>query len=175
MAAVQAARSNKSVILIEPGKHLGGMTSNGLGYIDVANTKTIGGMCREYFYRVWRYYQEDKHWVWEPKRTLEDQRGGFIAKHEKATWLLEPHVGEKIFSEMIAEAKVPVFFDERLDRTHGVDKLGRKMMQITMVSGLKISGRIFIDATYEGDLMAAGQVSYTIGREDATRSMEEKH
>ncbi len=169
IAAVQAARSKKSVILIEPGKHLGGMTSGGLGYIDIANTKAIGGMCREYFYRVWRYYQDDKHWVWEPKRALADQRGGFTSKHEKAMWLLEPHVGENIFGEMVAEAKVPILFDERLDRTHGVEKIGRRITQITMVSGLKISGKIFIDATYEGDLMAAGQVSYTIGREDNAR------
>ncbi|SRR5581483_8747129 len=164
MAAVQAAKMQKSVILVEPGKHLGGMTSNGLSYIDILNTSTIGGLCREYFFHVWMHYQNSSAWVWEPKTILPNQDGMPVID-EKVMWLLEPHIGERIFKLMIASEKVPVLFGERLDRENGVCKQNQNITHITMVSGTRIAGKVFIDATYEGDLMAAAGVSYTIGRE----------
>src|SRR3990167_4464689 len=65
VAAVQAARMGKSAVLIEPGKHLGGMTSSGLGWVDIGNPANIGGIAHQYFHRVWNYYNQEKAWVWE--------------------------------------------------------------------------------------------------------------
>ena len=73
MAAVQAARMGKKVVLIEPGVHLGGLTSGGLGWVDVGNPKTIGGLAREYFHRVWKHYQDDAAWKWEKKHKMQGQ------------------------------------------------------------------------------------------------------
>src|SRR5438874_13773334 len=67
MAAIQVARMGKTVALIEPSKHLGGMTSGGLGWVDVGEPKTIGGLGREYFHKVWIYYQNEANWKWEKK------------------------------------------------------------------------------------------------------------
>ncbi len=168
MAAVQAARMHKSVILIEPGKHLGGMTSNGLGYVDVGKPETVGGLAKEYFHRIWQHYDQNSAWVWGNKKNLEDiedQRGRCTNPAEQIMWLLEPHVGEQIFQDMLSEMKVDLIYSERLDRKTGVVKSGQHISQIKMQSGFNVCGKVFIDATYEGDLMAAAGISHTIGRE----------
>jgi hypothetical protein len=165
IAAVQAARMHKSVILIEPGYHLGGMTANGLGFVDIGNLLTVGGLTREYFHRIWHYYQRDGAWQWEPKQLLKDQNGK-TTSDDQTMWLLEPHVGEQTFEEMLAEVKVDIVLGARLDRKNGVVKQGSRILQIHMESGLSITGKVFIDATYEGDLMAAAAISYIVGREN---------
>jgi len=162
MAAVQGARMGKSVLLISPEKHLGGMTSSGLGWVDVGNPATAGGLAHEYFHRVWRHYQEKGSWVWELPRSISGQ---LQTPSSDMMWVVEPHVAEKIFDQMIEEAKVPVLRGERVDRQNGVTKEGTRILFLHLESGRSVSGAMFIDASYEGDLMAATHVSYVIQRE----------
>ena len=164
IAAVQAAQMGKSVALIEPKTHLGGITSNGLGWVDIFSHNIIGGLSREFFHRIWLHYQNDDSWIWEQKRLMRDQ-SGMQHSVEKTLWVFEPHVAENIFEQMIAEAKVQAYREERLDRKNGVIKKGNRIESIAMESGRIFHGRMFIDATYEGDLMAAAGVAYVVGRE----------
>ncbi|MCB0730231.1 MAG: FAD-dependent oxidoreductase [Ignavibacteriae bacterium] len=146
ISAVKAARLGFSVVLIEPGKHLGGLTSGGLGATDIGNKKAIGGISREFYKRVFKHYN--------PKS---DTIG--------TMWTFEPHVAEKIFNEMIQEENVQVYLNERLNLNSGVQKNKNNITDIEMESGKIFKGKIFIDATYEGDLMAKAGVGYTVGRE----------
>lgn len=146
IAAVKSARMGKSVVLIEPGKHLGGLTSGGLGATDIGNKRAIGGMSREFYKRVFAYYNPTS-----------DSIG--------TMWTFEPHVAESIFNDMINEEGIPVYYEERLNLISGVKKNGTIITKIKMESGLSFQGNMFIDATYEGDLMAKARISYTVGRE----------
>lgn len=141
IAAVKASRLGRSVVLIEPSAHLGGLSAGGLGATDIGNKAAIGGMSREFYGRLGEKYGQDE------------------------AWLFEPHVAEQVFEEMIHEAGVPVLRGERLDLDGGVRKDGARLVAIKMESGRVLAGRVFIDASYEGDLMAKAGVSYTVGRE----------
>jgi len=162
-AAVQVARMGKSVVLIEPGRHVGGLTSGGLGRTDIGNKTAIGGIAREFYHRVHGYYRQREAWTREA-------RSDYIARaHDlvdgDAMWGFEPHVAEKISREVLDDAGVKLVCGQRLDLQNGVRKQGPRISGIVMESGRVYAGRIFIDATYEGDLMAKAGVSYAIGRE----------
>jgi hypothetical protein len=164
MASIQAANMGKTTLLIEPTSHIGGMTSGGISWVDIHNAPTIGGLAREYFHRVWNYYQNESSWIYETPHPIYGQ-GSTHAYIDQTMWAVEPHVAENIFNEMIAETNVEVVYGERLDRDHGIYMNGNEIAMIGMESGRKFLGKEFIDATYEGDLMAAVGVSYFVGRE----------
>jgi hypothetical protein len=159
-AAVQASRMDKSVILIEPGKHLGGLTSGGLGRTDSGDKSVIGGISREFYQRLKKHYDNPGSWKQENPSDYEGYSPG-----NDAVWGFEPHVAELTFERMLNEENIPVVRNERLDLKNGTVVADGKIISIRMESGLLITGRIFIDATYEGDLMAGAGVSYTVGRE----------
>lgn len=159
-AAIQAKRMGKSVVLIEPTKHIGGLTSGGLGYTDSGNKAVVGGLSREFYRRVKKHYDDPKAWKFEKQDQYKNYR-----KDEDAMWTFEPKIAERILREMLAEAKVELIEGERLDRAKGVKLDGKRIVSIAMESGKTFEGRMFIDATYEGDLMAAAKVSYAVGRE----------
>jgi FAD dependent oxidoreductase len=161
-AAIQARRMGKSVVLIEPGEHLGGLTSGGLGATDIGNKDAIGGLAREFYHRVWKHYEQPPAWRQESKEDYAKKRR---APGPDTMWTFEPHVAEKIFDDWVAEYQIPVVRRERLDLKNGVKKNGSQIATITMESGRTFSGKMFIDATYEGDLMAKAGVSYHVGRE----------
>ena len=141
VAAVAAARQGARVALVEPGSHLGGMVSGGLGHTDTGRKETIGGLSLEFFKRVGRHY------------------------NQPVTWDFEPHVAEDVFKAMAREAKVSVVYDTRL-REHGaVEKKDDRISSVTMESGDEFTAQVLIDATYEGDLMAQSGVTFTWGRE----------
>jgi hypothetical protein len=165
-AAVQVSRMGKSVILIEPTDHLGGLTTNGLGATDSGRKDTIGGISREFYQRIHRHYADPSAWPLQSPDDRGKKGGGAIFDPEEdAMWVFEPGVAEKVINEMLGEAKVVVFFKERLDRKSGVKKAGDRITSVTMESGKVFNGRMFIDATYEGDLLAAAGVNYHVGRE----------
>ena len=137
-AAVEAARSGKSVVLAEFGYHLGGMTSGGLSQTDIGNNAAIGGISREFYRRMGQHFGTNEQW-------------SFI-----------PSAAENIFFQFVNEAKVPVYFHQRLA---SVKKDHARIVEIAMESGKIFRAKMFIDASYEGDLMARAGVSYTIGRE----------
>jgi hypothetical protein len=165
-AALQAARMGKTAVLIEPTQFLGGLTTGGLGATDIGNKRCVGGISRKFYGRVWKHYNDPANW----KRQTRDAyfaskvRG---ADADNTMWTFEPHVATKIYDDMLREAgeKLTVVRGERLDRSGGVVKDGSRIVRITMESGRVFEGRMFIDATYEGDLMAAARVSYHVGRE----------
>ncbi len=146
IAAVQSSRLGLSVIVIEPTRHLGGMSSSGLGATDIGNKAAIGGLAREFYRRVGKKYGKDD-----------------------CVWLFEPHVAETVFEELIRESKIEVVRGERLNLKTGVRMNGRRIESIAMESGRTFRARVFIDATYEGDLMAGAGVAHTIGRESNAR------
>ena len=146
IAAIQSAKLGKTTALIESSKHLGGLTSGGLGATDIGNKAAIGGLSREFYRRINQYYHPD-------------------SDSNIAMWIFEPHVAEKVFVDMIDETNIKVIYNERLDLNNGVNKKGSRILNIKMESGLTFQAKMFIDATYEGDLMANAGVNYAIGRE----------
>jgi hypothetical protein len=161
-AAVQAARMGKSVVLIEPGKHLGGMTSGGLGATDIGNKAAIGGIAREFYRRVRRHYDNDAAWTQERRA---DFKGRGHEPKEDTAWTFEPHVAAAVFNQLLTEQNVPVVIGQRLDLAKGVTMDGPRIVSARMESGEAYRGKMFIDATYEGDLMAKAGVAYHVGRE----------
>jgi len=167
MAAVQAKRMGKSVMIVGPDKHLGGLSSGGLGFTDTGDKAVIGGLAREFYHRIWKYYDGDAAWRWQKKSEYGGKGQGTEAVDgaNRTMWIFEPSVAEKVFEDFVREHQIEVARDEWLDRAHGVAKNGPHITAITMLSGKTYTAKMFIDATYEGDLMAAAGVSYSVGRE----------
>ncbi|HEY2894272.1 MAG TPA: FAD-dependent oxidoreductase [Pirellulales bacterium] len=163
-AGVQARRMGKTAVLIEPGRHLGGLTSGGLGATDIGNKAAIGGISREFYQRIKKHYANPANWKREKPEGYRSGRASEQAA-EDAMWTFEPSVAEALFDEMCREAGVIVVKGERLDLKNGMTKSGGRIESIRMESGRVFRGRMFVDATYEGDLMAKAGVSYTVGRE----------
>lgn len=175
-AAVQAKRMGKRVIIVCPEKHLGGLSAGGLGWTDTGDKSVIGGLAREFYHRVWLHYDRHDAWRWQQKSEYGNRGQGTTAidGSQRTMWIFEPSVAEKIFEKFVREEQIPVIRNEWLDRASGVQKDGTRIVAITMLSGRKYSGKMFIDATYEGDLMAAAGISYHVGRE-GNRVYGEEH
>lgn len=146
IAAYTAAKMGKSVLLIEPGKHLGGLSSGGLGYTDIGNKYAITGLARDFYRRIGRHY----------------------GKFEQ--WIFEPHVAEGVFNEYIKNAGIPVLYEYRIvnaEKTNGLIKqvVLENSSAPSPRTNKTIAAKMFIDCSYEGDLMAKSGVSYTVGRE----------
>lgn len=166
-AAVQAKKMGKSVIIISPDIHLGGLSAGGLGFTDTGDKSVIGGLAREFYQRIFSHYQNEKSWKWQKKGEYGNVGQGTpaIDGDSRTMWIFEPHAAEQVFEDFLTENNVQLFRDEWLDRTNGVQLKEGKIISITTLSGKTFSGKMFIDATYEGDLMAATGVSYHVGRE----------
>lgn len=167
IAAVQAKKMGKTVIIVSPDKHLGGLSSGGLGFTDTGNKATIGGLSRDFYHRVWLHYDKAESWKQQKKEEYGNKGQGTPAMdgENRTMWIFEPHAAERIFEDYVKEFSIPVQRDEWLDRAKGVKKDGARITSITTLSGKTYSGKMFIDATYEGDLMAAAGVDYHVGRE----------
>jgi len=167
IAAVQAKKMGKSVIVVSPDKHLGGLSSGGLGFTDTGDKSVIGGLSRDFYHRVWLHYDKEEAWVQQKKSEYGGVGQGTPAVDgaNRTMWIFEPHVAEQIFEDYVKEFKIEVVRDEWLDRAKGVKMDGDRIASITTLSGKTYAGKMFIDATYEGDLMAAAGVDYHVGRE----------
>jgi hypothetical protein len=165
-AAIQASRMGKSVVLIEPTSRIGGLTTGGLGQTDIGNKQAIGGIAREFYQNVKKYYQQPENWKWQKAEEYRDDGQTRTESAEDAMWTFEPSAALNIFHQMVAgEKNITLVYNQRLDRQKGVTKKKGVISSISMESGISYSGKAFIDATYEGDLMASAGVSYTVGRE----------
>ncbi len=164
-AAIQCGRMNKSVVLVEPGSRLGGLTTGGLGQTDIGNKAAIGGIAREFYQRIKKYYDAPSNWKWQKSDEYRSDGQSVTESGEATLWTFEPSAALRVLQEMAAEAKVQVVYQERLNRKSGVEKNGARIVSITLESGRRLGGKVFIDATYEGDLMAAAGVSFQVGRE----------
>jgi hypothetical protein len=166
IAAVAAAREGKSVLLLEPGRHLGGMITGGLCATDTGVRATIGGYSREFFDRVRAYYVKK----YGPKsQQVKDCSDGFRP---------EPHVAKLVFARMLAQARVPVVFGAQpsgvelsVGRKGPGTRPGKRILTLLTDSG-EFHGSLWIDASYEGDLLALAKVRYTVGREGRAKYNE---
>lgn len=166
-AAVQSARLGKKVLVVSPDVHLGGLSAGGLGFTDTGNKEVIGGLAREFYHRVYLHYQTDTAWKWQKQAEYGNKGQGTpaIDGTDRTMWIFEPHVAERIMEDFVKENKIPVYRNEWLDRKKGVKMKSGHIISITTLSGKVFKAKVFIDATYEGDLMAAAKVSYHVGRE----------
>ncbi len=165
-AAVQAAKMGKSVILVSQYGHLGGLTSSGLGWSDIGNDSILGGLSRDFYHAAYLHYQKDESWNFEKRDTFPQMAQGtpaFNPKNELAS-VFEPKIAENIFDAMAKEAGVKII-NGRLNLKKGVVMDGKRITKILLESGDAVEGKMFIDASYEGDLLPLAGVSFTIGRE----------
>ena len=166
-AAVQVKKMGKSVVIVSPDKYLGGLSSSGLGWTDSGKKEAIGGIARDFYHRVWRHYQSVDSWKWQKMDDYGNRGQGSpaIDGDRRTMWIFEPNVAELIFNSWVKENNLEVYRDEWLDREKGVVKQEGRIVSISTLSGNVFSGNVFIDCSYEGDLMAAAGVSYFVGRE----------
>jgi hypothetical protein len=155
VAAVQATRMGKTVVLAEPGRHLGGMTSGGLSAVDIGDPRSVGGIAREYFTKLAATVGVTLAW----DKPFQSAGGGPATG---GAYAIEPHKAERLFDEMAREAGVKVHFNARLA---SVKKTGARITELVMENGDIFRAKMFLDTTYEGDLMAKASVTYTLLRE----------
>lgn len=174
-AAVQAKRMGKSVIVVSPDRHLGGLSSGGLGFTDTGNKAVIGGLSREFYHRIWKHYQQPEAWRQQSRESYGNKGQGTAAidGEQRTMWIFEPHAAEQVFENWVREQGIELHRDEWLNRQDGVSQKDGRILGITTLSGQRYEGSMFIDATYEGDLMAAAGVSYHVGRESNATYGEE--
>jgi hypothetical protein len=167
IAAVEVAKSGKTVLIVSPDQHLGGLTSGGLGFTDTGNKTVIGGLSREFYHKVWLHYKDTSAWNWQSQSDFGNKGQGTVAMDGefRTMWLFEPHVAEKVFEDFVKENNINVLRGEWLDRKKGVIKKKGEIISFSTISGKVFKGKMFIDATYEGDLMAAAGISFHVGRE----------
>ena len=154
IAAYAAAQQGLHVVLLEPSGHIGGMVTGGLSATDTAQFKVIGGYSREFYRRAAAHY-------------------GTTTLNKRADWLSEPHVGEVVFQQMLQESKVELHLHERLKEHDGVQMKAGHLDSLTTEDGKHWAGKVFVDCSYEGDLMAQAKVHYTFGRESSTQYGED--
>ncbi len=155
----------KMVLLIEPTTRIGRLTTGGLGQTDIGNKQAIGGISREFYQNIKKYYDDPANWKWQTRAGYRDGGQTRTREGEDAMWTFEPSAALKVYQDMIDAENIDLVYNVRLDRKNGVVKNGAQITEIRMESGKSYKAKIFIDATYEGDLMATAGVSYTVGRE----------
>ena len=174
-AAIQTKKMGKTVIVVCPEKHLGGLTAGGLGFTDSGNKAVIGGLSREFYHRLWQHYDKPEAWKWQKREQYGNKGQGTeaIDSTGRTMWIFEPHVAEQVYEAWVKEMGLTIVRDSWLDRDKGVKLEGGRIRSIRMLDGKTYNGKMFIDATYEGDLMAAAKVDYHVGRE-STATYNEK-
>ncbi len=162
-------------MLVSPDKHLGGLSSGGLGWTDTGNKSVIGGLTREFYHRVWQEYQAPETWRWQSQASYGNQGQGTPAIDgvQRTMWIFEPHVAETVFEKFVQEHGIPVHRDQWLDRESGVVLSNGRIKSIRTLDGSVYHGKVFIDATYEGDLLAAAGIQYAVGRESREQYSED--
>lgn len=166
-AAVQVAQMGLKVVLVSPDKHLGGLSASGLGWTDTGDKSVIGGLARNFYHHLYLHYQKSASWPWQEPSEYgnKGQGNAAIDGNNRTMWIFEPHAAEMAFDQLIKENAIPLYREEWLERDGGVRMRGTSINSMQTLSGKIFKGRVFIDATYEGDLMAAAGVSYHVGRE----------
>lgn len=142
IAAYTAKMMGKSVVLVDPGRHIGGLSSGGLGMTDIGNKYVVTGLALDFYRRMGRHYGR-----------LE-------------SWIFEPHVAREVFGQYIREAGLEVWMGRSLRDVHKVEgRIGYIGLTDTTGRASRVEAKVFIDCSYEGDLMARAGVSYVVGRE----------
>jgi hypothetical protein len=150
MTAVAGARHGLKTVLLEPGRHVGGMATGGLSRTDTGTREVIGGLAMEFYFHVGDAYEVRRH-------------------KNPFSWFYEPKVGEAIMLRMLEEAGVKLLYQHRLREKNGVERQGSRIVALTTENGERFAGKMFADCSYEGDLMAQAKISYTLGRESSAQ------
>lgn len=137
-AAVTAAKRGRSVVIVNPSPFIGGMTTGGLGWTDSGKKDVIGGLSLQFYRELGQLYGKEEEWKFEPS------------------------AADKVYAKWLSDADIDVYQPEFLDT---VEMSGTEIAAIKTLSGLEVRASIFIDATYEGDLLAKAGVTYSVGRE----------
>jgi hypothetical protein len=155
--AVQAAEDGLRAVIVAPEGRIGGLTTSGLGATDTGDVRAIGGLAREFYAAVHAHYLRPEAWTRERREASAGwrPRGG-------AQWRFEPHVAEGIFARWLRDARTHVLFGVPLRH---VERRGSRLRALVLADGRRLEAHHFVDATYEGDLLAAAGVSWTLGRE----------
>ena len=162
-AARAVVREGATAIVVEPTSHIGGMVTGGIAITDTATPHYVGGLAGEYFDAIAaensRLYGKSP----EPKLLF---RGASIPWRAPRPWDLEPKTARRLFEAWVAEDKYRLIKGQRVA---SVAKSGARIVSIKLTGGETLSGKVFVDASYEGDLMAKAKVSYTYGRESSAQ------
>jgi hypothetical protein len=161
-AAVAGAKMGKKVALVSPTVHLGGLTTSGLGWTDLKNAAILGGLSKEFYHRVYLHYAAQPNWN-SVKSMIGQHMAGFDQTKQLGI-IFEPKVATRIYSDMLVETTVEIFTG-LLDLNDGVAMNGQRITSIKLEDGRVFRGKMFIDASYEGDVMAGAGVSFHVGRE----------
>jgi hypothetical protein len=159
VAGIEARSLGKSVVVLEPGDHIGGMTTGGLSWSDFGNASSIGGRAREFYGKIQKHYEQPEAWTSQSPESYRPFKPG-----QPMMIAFEPKVALDILTRWARKSELQIRLGERLD-PDSVVKDGPRIVSMNTTSGQKFSGRMFLDCTYEGDLMAAAGVSYAVGRE----------
>ena len=165
-AAIEAQRLGRTAVIVCPETRIGGLTTGGLGQTDIGNKSAFGGLALQFYRDVADWYKVDSHWKYEKRSAYipDGQCAGSLG--EDSMWTFEPSAALAILERWERENKLEIVRGEFLDRRPGgVVRDGSRIVAIKTLSGKIFRGKMFVDATYEGDLMAAAGVSYTVGRE----------
>ncbi len=164
-AAIQAKKMGNTVVLISPNNHLGGATTGGLTWTDYGRAETIGGLADECYARIKAYYDQENAWKFESRDAYP-----YYDEQERYISSFEPSVALMFFQKMLQESDVEVVYNQSIG---SVVKEGVTVQALTSTTGQMYRGSIFIDATYEGDLMAKAGVRYHVGRESEAQYGED--
>ena len=165
-AAIEAQRLGRTAVIVCPETRIGGLTTGGLGQTDIGNKSAFGGLALQFYRDVADWYKVDSHWKYEKRSDYipDGQCAGSFG--EDSMWTFEPSAALAILERWERDNKLEIVRGEFLDRKPGgVVRNGSRIVAIKTLSGKTFRGKMFVDATYEGDLMAAAGVSYTVGRE----------
>ncbi len=141
IAGYTARKMGLSVVVIEPSDHLGGLTTGGLGKTDIGNKHAVVALARDFYRRIGNHYNEFE------------------------MWNFEPHVASGIYNQYIQEAGLDIRKHHRLKEVEKKDNVISSIRCMSDTGELIVNAKMFMDCTYEGDLIAKAGVSYTVGRE----------
>lgn len=169
MAAIQAARMGQKTVLIANDSHVGGVATSGLTATDMNRHAVVGGLAEEFYKEIYKYYLNPDVWTCQTRDEfmVSTLKRTYTGKNDprQIQWVYESKVAENIMKTMLEEAGVKVLYNSRIDRNQAINKKGSDIQSITLTNNQIIKAKVFIDSSYEGDLMAEAGVSYMVGRE----------
>ena len=162
VAAITGKQLGLTVVLLDCDDWVGGLSTSGLGATDVGNKDAIGGLSRSFYRRLRAHYDRPEAWTAE-------SRSAFASRgHEPgsdAAWTFEPSVAQATFASMLGEAGIEPL-RARLDRgAGGVQKDGARIVSLRTEAGAIVTAKLFLDCSYEGDLLDSAGCSFRVGRE----------
>ncbi|MBR3853664.1 MAG: FAD-dependent oxidoreductase [Tidjanibacter sp.] len=177
MAAIQSARLGKKTLLVSKNTHVGGMATSGLTATDINRQDQVGGLAAEFYGRIWDYYIQPEVWRNQTREEFMEssKKRTFSGKNDarQIQWVYESGVAERIMKDMLAEAGVEVLYNAPLDLNKGATVRKGKIRKMHLLDGTTVKAKMFLDCSYEGDLMAAAGVSHIIGRESTEQYGED--